>query len=112
MFTHILTMGQVLPWIPSQSCMHMGTCAKGRFGARAHKAILYKILHMLGKIKQTIRDALRALYAPYCLGSRLMWPLASRRSLGGKVVLSNDHVLVHIESREAIVELAPKWNIA
>ena len=52
MFANILTMGQVLPWIPSQSCMHMGTCAKGSIGARAHKAILYKIVDILGKLKQ------------------------------------------------------------
>ena len=42
MFTNILTMDQVLPWIPSQSCLHMGTCAKGSLGARAHKAMLYQ----------------------------------------------------------------------
>ena len=95
MFTNILTMGQVLPWIPSQSCMHMGTCAKCRIGARAHKAILYKTVDMLGKTKQAIHDVPRALYLPYCLCLRL-----------------NDHALVHIELRGAIVELAPKSNMA
>ena len=51
MLTNILTMGQVLPWIPSQSCMHMGTCGNVRIGARAHKAILCEIVDMLGEIK-------------------------------------------------------------
>ena len=61
MLTNILTMAQVLPWIPSYSRMHMGTCAKGRIGARAYKAIMYEIVHMLGKIKQGIHDVLSAL---------------------------------------------------
>ena len=88
MFTNILTMGQVLPWIPSQSCMHMGTCEKSRFGASAHEAILCKIVDRLGKIKQAIHDVLHALYFPYCLGSRLIWPLASRTSLRAKAIFA------------------------
>ena len=47
MFTNILTMGQVVPWLPSQSCMHVDTCAKGRFVARAHKAISYEIVDIV-----------------------------------------------------------------
>ena len=45
--------------------MRMGTRAKGSLSARAQKAILYKIVGRLGKIKQGIHDALRALYIPY-----------------------------------------------
>ena len=52
---------RVLPLIQSQSCMHMGTCAKGRFGGRAHKAILYKKADRLGRIKQAIHGDLCAL---------------------------------------------------
>ena len=88
MFTNILTMGQVLPWIPSQPCMHMGTCAKGRVGAHAHKAMLYKIVHRFEKIKQTIHNIHHSLYAPYCLGWKLIWPLASRTSLGAMAILA------------------------
>ena len=88
MFANIPTMGQVLPWIPSQSCMHMGTCAKSSMRVRAHKAVLYEIVDGLGIIKQAIHSALRALYVPHCLGSRLIWPLASRTSLGATVILA------------------------
>ena len=61
MLTNMLTMGGVLPWIPSQSCMHMSTYAKGRNGALAHKAMLYKIVDGLGKIEQVMHDGLPAL---------------------------------------------------
>ena len=61
MFTYILTMDQVLPWISSQSCLHMGTCAKGSLVASAHKAMLYQKVNRLVKIKQAIHDAIRAL---------------------------------------------------
>ena len=47
MFRNILIMGHILLWIPSQSCMHIRTCAKGSLGARAHKAILYKMVDRL-----------------------------------------------------------------
>ena len=112
MFTNILTCGQVLPLIPSKSCMHMGTCAKGRFGTRAHKGILYKRVDGLRKVKQAIHEVFCSLYVPYCLGLRPIWPLASRTSLGatailakrGKVVFSKSHVLVRIELFGAIVE--------
>ena len=53
MFTNMLTMGQVVSWIASQSCMHMGS---------AHKAILCKIMDKLRKIKQAMHDVLRGLY--------------------------------------------------
>ena len=56
MFTNILTMGQVVPWIRSEPCMHMGTCAKGRIGAPALEAIFYRIVGMLGKIKQAMHN--------------------------------------------------------
>ena len=88
MFTNILTLGQVLPLIPSQSCMHMGGCAKGRFGAGALKAILYKIVDRLGEMKQAMHDVLLALYVPYCFSSRPVWPLASRTSLGATAILA------------------------
>ena len=88
MFTNILTMGQVLPWIPSQSCMHMGTCAKGRIGAHAYKAILYIIVDKVGKIKQAMHAVLRAIYFPYCLGLRLISPLASRKCPGATAILA------------------------
>ena len=88
MFTNILTLVQVLPLIPSQSCMHMGTCAKGRFRACAHKGLLYKIVDRLGKVKQAIHNVFRALYLLYCLGSRLIWPLAARTSLGATAILA------------------------
>ena len=61
------------------------------------------------------------LYFPYCHGLRLTLPLASRTSLGataiwrnlrGKVVSSNDHVLVRIELHGAFVELAFKQKIS
>ena len=89
MFTNILTMGQVLPWIPSQSCMHMGTCAEGRIGARAEKAILCKIVDLLGTIKQATHDLLRALYFPYCLDWMLISALAWRTGLGGATIFPN-----------------------
>ena len=82
MFTNIPTLGQVLPLIPSQSCMHMGWCAKGRFGARAHEAISYELVDRLGKIKQARQKVLHALYVPYPFGSRPIWLLASKTSLG------------------------------
>ena len=41
--------------------MHMGKCAKGRFGAGAHKAMLYEIVNRLAKIKQAKHDILRVL---------------------------------------------------
>ena len=88
MFTNIPTMGQVIPWIPSQSCMSMGTCAKGRIGARAHKAVLCKNVDVLGKTKQAKNDVHQPLYFPYCLDWTLIWPLASRTSLGGTALLA------------------------
>ena len=63
MFRNIFTLGQVLPLIPSQSCMHMGLCAKGRFGVRAHNAILYEIVDRLGKHKQDGEGLTFALWA-------------------------------------------------
>ena len=117
MFANILTMCQVLPWIPSQACMHTGTCAKGSLGARAHKAILYKIVDMLGEIKQAINDALRALHIPYWVVRGSYGPWIRERALAswsfwphfrGKVVLFSDQALVCIELLGAIVELAPK----
>ena len=89
MFTIMLTMGQVLPWITSQSCMHMGTCAKGRNGACAHKATLYEIVDELGKIKQALHDVLRGLYFSYCLNERLISSFASRLSFGATAILAN-----------------------
>ena len=139
MFTSMLTMGQVVPWIPSHLCMHMGTCAKWRNGRRAHKAILYKIVDKLGKIKQgfctlhslnprgageikqAMHNILRGLFLPYCLGSRLKLQLALKTSLvttavfadfRGKVVFSNDHVLVHISLCGGILQFAPKLKMA
>ena len=64
MFTNILTMGPVLPWIPSQSCMHMGTCPKGRIPAGAQKAILYKTVDILEKVGQGMPNVPCALYSP------------------------------------------------
>ena len=80
MFTNILTMGQVLAWIPSQSCMHLGTRAKGRFGACAGKVILFIIVDRLEKIEEATHDVFSALHIAYCLDSRPIWPLASRTS--------------------------------
>ena len=60
----------------------------GSLGARAHKAILCERVARLGKIKQTIHDERPALYFPYCPGSRLIWPLASRTSLGATALLA------------------------
>ena len=88
MFTNILTMGQVLPCIPSESCNHMGTCAKGRIAARAHKAILYKIVDMLAKFRQAMHDVILALYFLHCLGSGIISPLASRTTLGATAILA------------------------
>ena len=87
MFTNVLTMGQSP--LDHLSIMHAcGTCAKGRNGARAHNAILYKIVDELGRIKQAMHDVLRGLYLPYCLESRLTSPLALRRSLGATANLA------------------------
>ena len=106
--------GSSPPLDPKQSCMHMGTCAKGRIRARAHKAILYKFVDMLGNLEQAMHNLSHGLYLQHCFGSRLILPLALRTTLGafwpnlrGKIVLSNDHVLVRIELPGAIVELAP-----
>ena len=88
MFTNILTMGQVLPYLLSQPCMHIGTCAKGRVGARAHKIILYKIVDRREKVKQTIHNVLHALYLQYCLVTRLIFPLARRTGLGATPILA------------------------
>ena len=117
MFANILTMCQVIPWIPSQSCMHTGTCAKGSLGACAHKAIFYKIVDMLGEIKQAIHDALRALHIPYWVVRGSYGPWIRERALvpwslwphfRGKVVLFSDQALVSIELLGAIVESALK----
>ena len=116
-FTNILTLGQLLPLMPSQSCMHMGTCAKGRFSARARKAILYKIVERLEKIKQATQMSsvlstlhivlVRGSFGPWlrerALAPRPFWP-----NFRGVDILSNDHVMVRIELRGAIVELATK----
>ena len=88
MFTDTLTWGQRLALIPSQSCMHMGTCAKGRFGVCGHMAILYEIVHRPGKVKQAIHDVLRALNLPNCFSSTPIWPLASRTTLGATAILA------------------------
>ena len=88
MFTNMLTMGQVIPCIPSQLCMHRGTCANSRNGARAHKAILHKIVYVLGKIKQAMHNVLRGVYVPYCRGSRLILPSAARTRLGAMAILA------------------------
>ena len=88
MFTNILTMGQVLPRIRSESCMHMGTSAKGRIGARAHKAILYEIVDLLVKVEPAIRDVLHAPYLLYCLSWRIISPLTSRTSLSATATLA------------------------
>ena len=106
-----------VPWIPSQSCMQMGTCAKGSMGARAHKALLYEIVDMVRKMKDAIHNVPRALYLIFCFSSRLISPLASTRSLGAtailaKFLLSNHRVWVRIDLRGAIVELAPKMEMA
>ena len=86
--TNTLTLGQVLPWIPSQSCMHMGTFGKVRIGARAHKAVLYMIVDLLGKIERAIQSVPHALYSPYCLDSRVIPPLAWRSSFGPTATLA------------------------
>ena len=88
MFTNILTMGQVLGWIRSQSCMQMATYAKGRNAACAHKAIFYQIVDELGKIEAAMHNVLRGLYFPYRLASRVISPLASRTSLGATAILT------------------------
>ena len=88
MFTTMVTLGQVFPLIPSQFCMHLGTCAKGRFGACTHKAILYKIVDRLGKIKQAIHNVLCALCVQYYLGSRPIYSLALRTSLAATAILT------------------------
>ena len=88
MLTNMLTMGQVVPWIPSQSCTHTGTCANWINCTCAPKAILYNIMDKLGKIKQAMLDVLRRLYLPYCLGSTLPSLLASRTSLGATAFLA------------------------
>ena len=80
MFTNMLTMGEVLPWMVVNHACIWARLQKGRVGASAHKALLYKIVDSLGKMNETIQDVLRALYFPYCIGPRLIWPLASRTS--------------------------------
>ena len=84
-YKHTYYMGQVLPWIRSQSCMHMGRCAKSSPGVYAHKAILYRIVDRLERIEQAIHNALCALSLSYCLSSRL---LASRTRLGATPILA------------------------
>ena len=88
MFTNMLTMGQVLPWIPSQSCMHVGTCGEGRNGAPAHRTILDEIVDKLGNLKQAMHDVHRGPYVPYCLNLRLNSPLASRLSFGTTAIVA------------------------
>ena len=72
-------------------------------------------------MKQAMQDALCPLYVPYCLGLRVVshWicelalvPGAFWPNFRGRVVSSNDHVLVRIELRGAIIELAPKSKMA
>ena len=72
-------------------------------------------------MKQAIHHVVRGLYFPYCFDSRLNLPLALSTSLGATAILANfrrkvvflsDHVLVRIELRGAIVELAPKSKMA
>ena len=88
MFTNTPTMGQVLPLIPSQSCMHIGTCTKSSSGALADMAILYKVVDKLGKFKQAIHHVCRALYFAYCLDWSLILPWASRKSFGATAVFA------------------------
>ena len=117
MFTNILTLGQVLRLVQSESCMHMGLCAKGRFGARANKAILYRIVDRLQKsnelytmsfVLSTFHIALmQDPYGPWPR-ERALAPRALRQNFRGKVAFPKSHVLVHIELRGAIVELAQK----
>ena len=82
------TFVQVLPWMARQSCMHMGKCAKGGIGVRAHKAMLYKLVDKLGKIKQAMHNVLHALYLSYCLSSSLISPFASTASHGLTAILA------------------------
>ena len=88
MLTNMLTTGQILPWIPSQSCMLMGKCAQGRNGALGRKVVLYKIVDEPAKIRQAMYDALRGLYPAYCIRSRLISPFALRTSLGSAAILA------------------------
>ena len=88
MFTNMLTIGQVVSWIPSQSCMHVNTCANWRNGTCAHKAILYRIIDKLWKLKQAMHHALCGPYLPYWLGSSPNSLLASRTSLGAPAFLA------------------------
>ena len=100
----------------------MSACAKRQYGTRAQKATLYKIEGKVVKINQAIHDVFRGLYFTYCLGSRLNSPKASNTSLGGLAILAQlptqnlaffkNGLLVRIELRGAIVELAPKSKIA
>ena len=100
----------------------MSACAKRQYGTRAHKAKLYKIEDKVVKINQAIHDVLRGLYFTYCFASRLNSPQDSSTSLRGyghfglifdQILPSfEDRVLVRIELRGAIVELARKTKMA
>ena len=87
---------------------------------RRNKAILYKRicleksnkLYKMSFLLSTfyialIRCSYRRWLQECALVPRPFWP-----NFRGKVVLSNDHVLVRIELRGAIVELAPKSKVA
>ena len=50
--------------------------------------ILVVTFFRLGKIRQAIHHASRAVYCPYRLSSRLIWPLALRTSLGATAILA------------------------
>ena len=99
----------------------MSACAKRPFGTRAHKAKLYKIEDKVAKINQAIHDVLLGLHLHIALvqGST-PHRLRVRASGIGHFGLIFDQnlpffekrVLVRIELRGAIVELARKSKMS
>ena len=55
MFTNMLTMGQVVPCIQSQSCMHMATHAKN--GMHAYKTIFMYIIYIYMEVRDSPYEA-------------------------------------------------------
>ena len=81
----------------------MSACANRQYGTRAHKAKFYKIQDKVVKINQAIHDVLRGLYVTY-----LHFGLIFDQNLP----FFKKRVLVRIELRGAIVELARETKMA
>ena len=88
MLRNILSISQVLLWIPSQSCIHMGTSAKRKKWHACAQGNIRKTLETLQKTNQAMHNVPRGLYLSYYFRLGLSSLLASRTSLGATAILA------------------------